>query len=104
MRDAIDHMKAALAEPLTLASVADQVAVSSRSLARKFSAELGMSWGDALRRLRLLEAIEILAAGGMPITEVALSVVYNSLSAFNAAFRDLVGKTPSEYRKSFSNA
>jgi len=54
--------------------------------------------------LRLLEAIEILAAGGMPITEVALSVGYNSLSAFNAAFRNLVGKTPSEYRKSFSNA
>jgi len=35
------------------------------------------------------------------VTEIALGVGYNSLSAFNAAFRDLMGKNPTEYRATF---
>lgn len=102
VRRALDYMKDAVAAPLTLNDVADKVAVSPRSLTRKFSTELGMRWGDALRRLRLLEAIESLAGSETPITDVALSVGYNSLSAFNAGFRDLTGQTPTEYRRSCS--
>jgi AraC-like DNA-binding protein len=54
-----------------------------------------------LRRLRVLRAIEELAANDHSVTTVAHAVGYTSLSAFNAAFRDLTGRTPTQYRATF---
>ncbi|OAA19599.1 Helix-turn-helix domain-containing protein [Frankia sp. EI5c] len=55
----------------------------------------------ALRRLRMMRAIELLAAEDSSVTSIAFSVGYASLSSFNAAFAELVGSTPSQYRASF---
>ncbi|WP_421726312.1 helix-turn-helix domain-containing protein [Bauldia sp.] len=104
VRKALETMRATIAESATLEGIADSVGVSPRSLTRKFSAELGMSWGEALRRLRILEAIGLVAGTDMPITEVSLAVGYNALSAFNAAFRDLTGMTPTAYRQRSQSA
>lgn len=60
-----------------------------------------MTWRETLRRIRLIRAVEALASSNSSITEIALAVGYNSLSAFNAAFRDLTGKSPGEYRATF---
>lgn len=81
--------------------VAQAVGLAPRSLARRFSQETGMTWRAALRRMRLLRAIEELAAGDTPVTEIAFTVGYSSLSAFNAAFLELTGRTPTDYRASF---
>ncbi|MBR0556302.1 helix-turn-helix domain-containing protein [Ciceribacter sp. L1K23] len=74
---------------------------SPRTLARRFSEEMGMTWREALRRIRIIRAVEALAMTDASVTDICLSVGYTSLSAFNAAFRDLTGKTPTEYRASF---
>lgn len=81
--------------------VAQEVGLAPRSLARRFSDETGMTWRAALRRMRLLRAIEELAAGDTPVTKIAFMVGYTSLSAFNAAFQELTGRTPTDYRASF---
>ncbi len=60
-----------------------------------------MSWRAALRRMRMIRAIELLAEGEQPVTQVALAVGYSSLSAFTAAFREMTGQSPAEYRRSF---
>lgn len=75
---------------------------SSRALARRFADEMGMTWGEALRRIRMIRAVEALAGSNASVTEIALEVGYNSLSAFNVAFRDLTGKSPTEYRATFN--
>jgi AraC-like DNA-binding protein len=54
-----------------------------------------------VRRMRVLRAIEKLAEGGDSVTTIAHAVGYTSLSAFNAAFRDLTGRTPTQYRATF---
>ncbi len=51
--------------------------------------------------MRVLRAIEELAAGNIPVTRIAFKVGYSSLSAFNAAFQESTGRTPTEYRASF---
>jgi transcriptional regulator GlxA family with amidase domain len=76
---------------------------SPRALARRFSEEMGMTWREALRRIRIIRAVEALAGSDASVTEIALAVGYNSLSAFNAAFRDLTGRSPSEYRATFQS-
>lgn len=82
-------------------TIARETGQSPRSLARRFADEMGMTWRQALRRIRIIRAVEALAESNAPITEIALAVGYNSLSAFNGAFRDLTGKSPSEYRATF---
>jgi transcriptional regulator GlxA family with amidase domain len=81
--------------------IAYEVGLTPRSLARRFADETGMTWQAVLRRMRILAAIEKLADEDLPITAIAFQVGYSSLSAFNAAFRELTGRTPTQYRLSF---
>lgn len=81
--------------------IARETGHSPRALARRFSDELGMTWREVLRRVRIIRAVEALATSDASVTEVALSVGYQSLSGFNAAFRDLTNMNPTEYRASF---
>jgi AraC-like DNA-binding protein len=90
-----------LAEDIRFEDVARDVGLVPRSLARRFEDEAGMTWRAVLRRMRVLRAIEELAAGEDSVTAIAHSVGYTSLSAFNAAFRELTGRTPTQYRATF---
>ncbi len=87
-----------LAGPTTVIEVAAAVGLTPRTLARRFEAELGMTWRAALRRLRVLRGAELLAATSMPVSRVAHAVGYRSASAFSAAFTDLVGESPGQHR------
>jgi len=80
------------------ATIAGEVAMTPRSLARYFAAEMGMTWRQALRRLRMIRALELLSDESATISETAFAVGYASLSAFNSAFREFVGETPTSYR------
>lgn len=101
LRHALRITEVRLDGEIRFEDVADEVGLTPRSLARRFEDETGMTWRAVLRRMRVLRAIEELAAGDTPVTKVAFSVGYTSLSAFNAAFRELTGRTPTEYRASF---
>jgi AraC-like DNA-binding protein len=101
LRLALQLTEERLGDQVRFEDVADEVGLAPRSLARRFEDETGMTWRAVLRRMRVLRAIEELAAGDMPVTKIAFSVGYTSLSAFNAAFRQLTGRAPTEYRASF---
>ncbi|MEP1539322.1 MAG: AraC family transcriptional regulator [Paracoccaceae bacterium] len=89
-------------QALTFEVIADLCGQSPRALARRFANEMGMTWTQTLARIRIIQAIERLAMSESSVTDIALSVGYNSLSGFNAAFRDLTDMTPTQYRASFS--
>jgi AraC-like DNA-binding protein len=55
-----------------------------------------MTFGKWRQQLRLLQAMQMLAAG-RPVTVVALEVGYNSPSAFIAMFKRTLGTTPHRY-------
>lgn len=101
LRRALRLTEERLAGDVRFEDVAAEVGLVPRSLARRFADETGMTWRAVLRRMRILRAIEELAAGDAPVTRIAYAVGYTSLAAFNAAFRDLTGRTPTEYRDSF---
>jgi AraC-like DNA-binding protein len=69
---------------------------SKRTLERLFRGETAMTLGRWRQRLRLIEALRLLAAG-QPVTRVALDVGYDSPSAFITAFRRELGTTPGRY-------
>lgn len=82
----------------SFAAIARASGQSERALARRFRDELGMTWSELLRRIRIIRAVEALGRGEAQVAEIAAAVGYESLSAFNAAFRELMGTTPTRYR------
>jgi len=76
---------------------------SARTLARLFLKETGMGFGAWRQQLRLLRAIERLAAGD-DVTSLALDLGYSSTSAFIAMFKRSLGKTPGTFLKDMSES
>lgn len=100
LANAIELTEARLSDHLVFEEIAQSVGCSPRTLARRFSEEMGLTWRETLRRLRITRAMEALATSDIAVTQISLSVGYESLSAFNSAFREIVGMAPSAYRKS----
>ena len=70
---------------------------SSRTLARVFRAETGLSFRQWRQQARLTEALSALTSGVHP-TKAAAIAGFNSVPAFGAAFRELFGMTPGQAR------
>jgi AraC-like DNA-binding protein len=95
---ALQITEARISEPLSFGEVAQAVGLTERTLARRFHDEVSMPWRDCLRRLRMIRAIEALANPERQITQIAMDVGYSSSSAFNSAFLDFTGQTPTGFR------
>lgn len=80
----------------TLDDWAREAGASTRTLARRFVRETGLTFAEWRQQARLLEAMARLAAGE-PVTRIALDLGYDSPSAFTAMFRRALGTTPSRY-------
>ena len=92
----VDLMLTDLADNRPVEAWAEAACVSPRTLARRFATETGLSLTAWRQRARTLRAIELLAAG-TPVTTVALDLGYDTVSAFIAMFRRVMGTTPGQY-------
>jgi AraC-like DNA-binding protein len=81
----------------TLGEWAKTVHASERTVARLFQKETGLSFAAWRQQARVLEAMGRLG-GGAPVTQVAIDLGYDSVSAFSAMFRRAAGASPSDYR------
>ena len=86
------------ADKRTLQDWGKTVGATSRTLARLFRAETGMSFRQWRQQFRILEALRCLGREE-PVTAVALDLGYESPSAFIAMFRKALGMTPGHYFK-----
>jgi len=100
VRKAQTMTEASMADVPSFAQIADAVSMTERTLGRRFQEEIGMPWRDFLRRLRMIRAVEGLSDPARQVTQVAHDVGYQSSSAFNAAFLDFTGQTPTTFRSS----
>lgn len=78
--------------------LAREVGTSARTLSRLFRAQTQLSFKSWCQRARVAAAIERLAMDrAMPMKQLAASLGYASVSAFSQAFRQVTGRTPSEF-------
>ncbi len=82
-----------------LEELAVEAGASSRTLARLFRAETGLSFRQWRRQARLTEALSALTTGASPARAAALAG-FASQPAFGVAFRSLFDKTPGKARNS----
>lgn len=86
----------------SLAEWAQWIHSSERTLTRRCSEELGMSFSEWRQRLRFVNALAMLEQQ-FSVKEIALELGYSSTSAFITMFQSLAGTTPDRYRKSASH-
>ncbi|WP_186763422.1 AraC family transcriptional regulator [Lentzea tibetensis] len=96
-----DLLRSHHSEPIT--ALASLAGASRRTLERLFLAETGMTIGEWRRRLRMLEALRLLA-DGRAVSWVAGAVGYSTPSAFSTAFRAELGSSPAQYLRSTTSA
>jgi AraC-like DNA-binding protein len=85
-----------VADDRTLDAWAQVAGMARRTFMRAFSAHAGMSFGRWRQQARLFAALEMLAQK-KSVTEVAIAVGYDSVSAFIEMFRTMLGATPQAY-------
>ncbi|MGD0215366.1 MAG: AraC family transcriptional regulator [Terriglobales bacterium] len=93
------YIRLHLMERMSLSFIAREAGSSSYHFARLFQAYVGETPFEFLRRLRLVTALRMLQEdAGVSVTEIALSVGYETSAAFNKSFRKTLAMTPSDFR------
>jgi AraC family transcriptional regulator len=87
-----------LAEPITLAQLAEIAGMSPFQLLRAAKATWGETPLRRLTRLRMEKAQHLLDLHHLAIIEIAFACGYTNPSHFATAFRRQTGVTPSQYR------
>ena len=79
-------------------TLARAVGTSARTLSRLFAAETQLSFKSWCQRARIAAAIERLSlASNISIKQLAADLGYASVPAFSQAFRQVTGKSPTEF-------
>jgi AraC-like DNA-binding protein len=96
VRDRIDRD---YAQPLDVEALARGVHLSAGHLSREFRAAFGESPYSYLMTRRIERAMTLLRRGDLSVTEVCFAVGCSSLGTFSTRFSELVGMSPSTYRR-----
>ena len=94
----IEYIEKHAAESVSVREMAQAAGLTEEHLIRVFKAETGLTPMQYVTRFRLARACKLLRYTNDPIADIAHSVGYNSLSAFNAQFKREYKLTPREYR------
>lgn len=96
LRSICERLIAQPASNDTLELWAERVGASSRTVARLFRQETGMSFGQWREQLRLAEAMSKLSVGH-PVSQVAQDLGYTDVRTFTVMFRRAFGSTPQQF-------
>ena len=96
VRDRIDRE---YAQPLDVEALARGVHMSAGHLSRQFRLAFGESPYGYLMTRRIERAMALLRRGDLSVTEVCFTVGCSSLGTFSTRFTELVGVSPSVYRR-----
>ena len=98
LRRSRDLMDRAYAQPLDVPTMARAALMSPAHFSRKFRAAYGETPYSYLMTRRI-ERAQALLRQGMSVTDTCFAVGCTSLGSFSSRFNEIVGETPSQYRR-----
>lgn len=98
IRSCRDYIELHSEQELKLSHLAKQIGYSEYYLSRKFKKEMGVSISTYIKYVRVERSKLMLVTTGLPISQIADALHFASSSHFSDAFREVVGKTPQQYR------
>jgi transcriptional regulator GlxA family with amidase domain len=87
---------------ISVADIARHAGLEPRTFLRRFVQATGMKPSEYQQRLRITRAREMLEFSRSSIEAIAASIGYEDARGFRRVFQNIVGLTPSDYRRRFS--
>ncbi|CAM5450593.1 response regulator transcription factor [Eoetvoesiella caeni] len=100
VRAAQQQLLSSLSRTPTLNELAEQLGVNEKRLSRAFRQCLDMTVFEYLRDQRMQEAQRLLLQTSLSVAAISQEVGYISAANFSTAFREHLGVSPLEYRRS----
>jgi transcriptional regulator GlxA family with amidase domain len=95
-------ISANLTEDLSVGALARRMGVTPRHLARVFHADVGITPGEFVERVRTEHARRLLERTDLTSDRVAAESGFGSVETLHRVFRTRLGATPREYRQRFA--
>jgi AraC-like DNA-binding protein len=99
LRRAWDRIDRDYAGELDIATLAAAAGYSVGQFIRAFESAYGETPGRYRTRRRVERACELLRSVNLTVTEVCMIVGFSSVGTFSRRFSELVGRSPSAYRR-----
>ena len=96
--DVANFVQHHLSEAIPPQAIADKLFLSRSSLSRRFKAETGQTLTDFIMGEKVEEAKRLLCYSEKPLNAIGAYLGFSSQSHFSRVFKQITGKTPSEYR------
>jgi AraC-like DNA-binding protein len=104
LRKVKDRIDREYAKPLDVEALARGAHMSAGHLSREFKRAYGESPYGYLMTRRIERAMALLRQGDLSVTDVCFTVGFSSLGTFSTRFSELVGVSPSQYKRDQAGA
>lgn len=91
----IDNLK----KRYTIEALSSKFHINQTTLKTSFKIMFGQPIAAYMKEYRIKQAKELLGHSDMPISQIAYEVGYENQSKFTAAFKDVTGMLPKDYRR-----
>ncbi|MGI4801961.1 MAG: GlxA family transcriptional regulator [Janthinobacterium lividum] len=99
----VDWMTMNLCQPLDIDTMAQRAGMSTRTFARRFHEQIGVTPIQWLMTARIRRAQELLETCDAAVEQVAAAVGFEAPVTFRARFKRIVGVSPATYRQRFAS-
>ncbi|MCP4131079.1 MAG: helix-turn-helix transcriptional regulator [bacterium] len=98
LKKVIDFVNENYTSDLAREGLAAAIDMNPNYMSRLFKTYTGKKISEYINELRVREAARMLKETDERIIDIALSVGFESLTTFNRSFKNIIGRTPTEYR------
>lgn len=97
----INYLHVHISQELDMKQLASRAKCTANHLGRQFKVETGLSIAQYLAKERCNKAAKLLVQTNLPVQEISAHVGYLDNNYFVKVFKNVIGDTPSAYRKKF---
>jgi len=98
-----NHVKDNFKNQISLEKVAGLATMTVPSFCRYFKKITNKTFTQFVNEYRITHSLKLLAEQPLSISEICIDSGFNNFSYFNKTFKEHMQKSPSQYRKEFSN-
>ena len=98
---ALRHIRENIGKKICISDLSDRCFLSDDHFTRLFRQEMNDTPIDYINRKKIENAQLMLVINDTPVKDIACSLAFDNIPYFNRLFKQLVGKTPTQYRESF---
>lgn len=95
------YIRENIGKKICISDLSDRCFLSDDHFTRLFKQEMNDTPIDYINRKKIENAQLMLVINNIPVKDIACSLAFENIPYFNRLFKQLVGKTPTQYRESF---